>query len=76
MRYCFVGKTFVVCLSTTKTTKILHPEKYLLYSIIALPVRIVLEVYSNNYAVIYCLYMYLNVYIHVMYCLCSSIFSV
>ena len=28
MRYCFVGKNFVVRLSTTKTTKILPPEKY------------------------------------------------
>ena len=33
MRYCFVGKTFVVHLSTTKTTKILPPEKYPLYGI-------------------------------------------
>ena len=29
----FVGKYFVVCLSTTKTTKILPPEKYPLYGI-------------------------------------------
>ena len=28
---CFVGKYFVVCFSTTKTTKILPPEKYPLY---------------------------------------------
>ena len=32
---CFVGKYFVVCFSTTKTTKILPPppEKYPLYGI-------------------------------------------
>ena len=28
---CFVGKYFVVCFSTAKTTKILPPEKYPLY---------------------------------------------
>ena len=28
---CFVGKYFVVCFSTAKTTKILRPEKYPLY---------------------------------------------
>ena len=33
MLYCFVGKNFVVRLSTTKTTKILPPEKYPLYGI-------------------------------------------
>ena len=36
MRYCFVGKYFVVRFSTTKTTKILPPEKYPLYGIYAL----------------------------------------
>ena len=30
---CFVGKYFVVYFSTTKTTKILTPEKYPLYGI-------------------------------------------
>ena len=30
---CFVGKYFVVCFSTTKTTKLLSPEKYPLYGI-------------------------------------------
>ena len=30
---CFVGKYFVVCFSTTKTIKILPPEKYPLYAI-------------------------------------------
>jgi len=33
MRYSFVGKYFVVRLSTTKTTKILPHEKYPLYGI-------------------------------------------
>ena len=33
---CFVGKYFVVYFSTTKTTKILTPEKYPLYGIILL----------------------------------------
>ena len=31
LRYCFMGKKFMVRLSTIKTTKILPPEKYLLY---------------------------------------------
>ena len=31
---CFVGKYFVVCFSTAKTTKILPPEKYPLYGIL------------------------------------------
>ena len=31
IQYCFVGKNFVVHLSTTKTTKIVPPEKYPLY---------------------------------------------
>ena len=33
MRYYFMGKNFVVRLSTMKTTKISPPEKYLLYGI-------------------------------------------
>ena len=33
MQYCFMGKYFVVRLSTMKTTKILPPKKYLLYGI-------------------------------------------
>ena len=32
--YCFVGKNFVVRLSTTKTKKILHPEKFPLYGML------------------------------------------
>ena len=36
MRYCFVGKNFVVRLSTTKTTKLFSPEKYPLYSILTI----------------------------------------
>ena len=43
----FVGKYFVVRLSTTKTTKILPPEKYPLYGAASEPVG-----YTPDYAVL------------------------
>ena len=47
MRYGFVGKSFVVRLSTTKTMKILPPEKYPLYGIcIAVAVHVVCISYT------------------------------
>ena len=45
MRYCFVGKNFVVRFSTTKTTKILPPEKYPLYSRLY---RLIMCLYSRS----------------------------
>ena len=51
---CFVGKYFVVYFSTTKTTKILTPEKYPLYG--TRSVYLIYTVYTRSVYLIYTVY--------------------
>ena len=51
MQYCFMGKTFMVRLSTTKSMKSLPPEKYPLYgipSLILTETTVLPNTYKNN----------------------------
>ena len=48
LRYCFVGKKFVFHFSTTKTTKILPPEKYPLYGITVQYLPVATNTYNHE----------------------------
>ena len=70
MWYCFVGKNFVVRFSTTKTMKILPPEKYPLYGInphIALS-TVLLTIHIYIY-----IYIYIQRYVYIFAAHCMGV---
>ena len=58
MWYCFVGKNFVVHLSTMNTTKILPPPKNTRYTVYAYKYMYVRNIHMN---------MYMHVIVHVIF---------